>query len=120
MDEVTIQIFGTAKSQETKKAQRFFKERGLTPHFVDLKVRAIAPGELKRFVTRHGLSALLDTSGRAYERSNLAYMRVSDEQLMERMIDEPELMRQPLVRAGTALEVGWNEAFWRDWYAAQR
>ena len=119
-DSPNVQIFGTNKSQDTKKALRFFKERGIKPQFVDLKERDIAPGELKRFVQKAGLNALLDTGGKAYERSGLEYLRVGDEELMQKLIDDPALMVQPLVRSGNALTVGWDEEAWRAWYEVQK
>lgn len=113
---MNVQIFGTNKSQDTKKALRFFKERGIKPQFVDLKQREIAMGELNRFVQKFGLNAVVDMGGKAYERAGLEYMRVGDEQLMQKLIDDPALMIQPLVRDENALSAGWDEAFWREWY----
>ncbi len=110
-----MQIFGTLKSQATKKALRFFKERGVSPHFVDLRERAMAPGELKRFVQKFGLNALIDTEGKAYHQAGLEHMRVGDEAMMQRLIDEPALMVQPLVRSGDLLGIGWDEELWREW-----
>lgn len=109
-----VQVFGTLKSQATKKALRFFKERGIKPHFVDLRERPIAPGELNRFVQTFGLNALIDTEGRAYRQAGLEHMRLSDEAMLQRLIDEPGLMVQPLVRSGNALGLGWDERYWRE------
>lgn len=117
---MNVQIFGTNKSQETRKALRFFKERGITPQFVDLKKRAIAPGELTRFVQKFDLNALIDTEGKAYEKQGLEYMRVSDEGMMQKLIDDPTLMVQPLVRSGNLLSVGWDEATWQAWFDEQK
>ena len=113
---LSIQIFGTAKSQDTKKAQRFFKERGIAPHFVDLQERYIAPGELKRFIDKFGLKALIDEKSKAFQDAGLTYMRVPDEQMIQKLIDEPKLMIQPLVRAGNTLGIGWDEKLWKAWY----
>lgn len=115
-----VQIFGTAKSPDTLKALRFFKERGTKPQFVDLQRRAMAPGEIARFVQKFGLSALVNTGSKAYGRAGLAYLRLSDEALMQRLLDEPQLMVQPLLRLGTILTIGWDEAVWRDWHEQQR
>jgi len=115
-----VQIFGTAKSPGTLKALRFFKERGIKPQLVDLQRRAMAPGEIARFVQKFGLSALIDTGSKAYERAGLAYLRLSDEALIQRLLDEPQLMVQPLLRLGATLTIGWDEAVWRNWYQHQR
>lgn len=115
-----VQIFGTQKSQATKKALRFFKERGVKPQFVDLSARKTAPGELKRFVQKVGVTGLIDKSSRAFEVSGLEYHRLSDDALLERLLETPALLRQPLVRSGNTLEVGWDEALWREVYAAAK
>lgn len=114
--EANVQIFGTNKSQDTKKALRFFKERGIKPHFVDLNKRSMSPGELERFVQRFGLASLVDRSGKAYRRLGLEHMRVSDEQLKAKLIEDPGLMVQPLVRSQEALGKGWDESYWRQWF----
>lgn len=113
---MNVQVFGTKKSQDTKKALRFFQERGLKPQFVDLQGREIAVGELNRFVQKAGLNALIDTRGKAYKDAGLEYLRVSDEQMIQKLIENPKLMVQPLLRSGKTLSVGWDEALWRSWY----
>jgi arsenate reductase-like glutaredoxin family protein len=117
---VNVQIFGTQKSQDTKKALRFFKERGLSPQFIDLSARKTAPGELKRFVERFGVRALINTQSRAYERSGLEYRRLDDAALLQYLLGEPALMVQPLVRSGSRLTLGWDDAYWREAVAAER
>ena len=111
---MNIQIFGTNKSQDTKKALRFFKERGTEPQFVDLQQREIAPGELNRFVQKFGVNALVDLQGKAYKDAGLEYLRVSNDDMVQRLIDNPKLMVQPLVRSGNTLSVGWDEPLWRE------
>lgn len=117
---MNVQVFGTKKSQDTKKALRFFKERGLTPVFVDLQQREIAPGELKRFVQRFSLDALVDAESKAYADAGLEYLRLSDEALMDKLMADPKLMKQPLLRSGSELAIGWNEAHWRTLYEASK
>ena len=63
-----MQIFGLKNSQATRAADRFFKERRVPIQFVDLKQKPMAPGEIRRFVERFGLAALLDVDGKAYVR----------------------------------------------------
>lgn len=108
-----VQVFGTRKSKDTRAAERFFKERGVKIHFVDLAQRPIARGELTRFVQKFGLNALLDLEGKAYERSNLAYLRTTEEAVIARVIETPELLRLPLVRGGKALSVGEDLEGWK-------
>lgn len=113
---VNVQIFGTNKSQATKKALRFFKERGIKPQFVDLQEREIARGELTRFIQKFGVNALVDLDGKAYKDAGLEYLRVSDDGMLQKLIDDPRLMVQPLVRSGATLSVGWDEGLWREQY----
>jgi arsenate reductase-like glutaredoxin family protein len=113
-DKLNVQIFGTQKSHDTKKALRFFKERGVTPQFADLRAKKTAPGELGRFVQKFGLRALIDPSSSAYARSGLEHLRLSDEALLERLLADPALLVQPLVRSGNLLGLGWDEAYWRE------
>ncbi|GGM14449.1 ArsC/Spx/MgsR family protein [Deinococcus aerophilus] len=113
MSGVQIQVFGLKKSAATRAAERFFKERGVKIHFVDLTQRPIARGELTRFVQKFGLNALLDLEGKAYERSNLAYLRTTEEGVISKVVETPELLRLPLVRGGKVLTVGEDLAGWK-------
>jgi arsenate reductase-like glutaredoxin family protein len=94
---------------------RFFKERRANVTFVDLRRKPIAPGELKRFVERLGAAALLDTEGRTYKDLGLGYMRLGDEEVVERLLASNGLLRLPLVRFGNAFTVGSAEQTWRAW-----
>ena len=107
-----IQIFGTKKSSATRAAERFFKERGVKVHFVDVATKPMSKGELTRFVQKFGVNGLLDTEGKAYERSNLAYLRTTEESVIAKMLKDPGLLRLPLVRGGKVLSVGEDKASW--------
>ena len=107
-----VQIFGLKSSQPTRAAERFFKERRIPIHFVDLKIKPMSPGELKRFTDRFGLTALLDTDGAAWIDSGLKYIKMSDVEMIGRIAKEPRLLRLPLVRCGNKLSVGQNEEVW--------
>ncbi|HWP62962.1 MAG TPA: ArsC/Spx/MgsR family protein [Candidatus Binatia bacterium] len=115
-----IQIFGFPDSQPTRAALRFFAERRIRVHFVDLRRRPIAPAELRRFVERLGARTLLDTDGRAYRAAGLGYLRMDDEEIVERLLAEPRLLRLPLVRCGQEVAAGKDEASWRRWAEAVR
>jgi arsenate reductase (glutaredoxin) len=117
---MNVQIFGTNKSQDTKKALRFFKERGVKPQFVDLQEHYMAQGEIARFVQKFGVKALMDVSSKTYKDAGLEHMKVPDEQMVQKLIDDPKLMIQPLVRSGNTLSVGWDEKVWKVWYAEQK
>lgn len=113
MSDLQVQIFGVKKSAATRAAERFFKERKVKIHMVDLKERPIAKGELARFVQKFGLNALLDLDGKAYAQSNLAYMRTTEDSVIAKVIETPELLKLPLVRAGKVLTVGEDLAGWK-------
>lgn len=115
MTQPSIQIFGLEKDQATRAAQRFFKERRVAISFVDLRKRAIAPGELRRFVDRLGARALLDESSRAYRDGGLGYLRLDDADIVERLLGDGRLLRLPLVRHGTEVTAGPAEATWKEW-----
>ena len=114
-----VQIFGTKKNAETRKALRFFAERRVKTHFVDLQERAASLGELKRFAQKFGVGALIDRDGRRYQELGLAHARYADERWLERLAEEPLLLRQPLVRQQHRLTVGAAEAEWKTWVEAR-
>lgn len=117
---MNVQIFGTNKSQETKKALRFFKERNVKPQFVDLQEVYMAHGEISKFVQKFGVKALVDTNSKPYKDGGLEHLNIPDEQLIQKLIDEPKLMIQPLVRSGNTLSVGWDENLWKNWFNEQK
>ena len=110
-----VQIFGIRKSSETRKALRFFAERRIKTHFVDLQERAASPGELRRFAQKFGVQALVDRESRRYVELGLGAARLSDDRWLEKLAQEPLLLRIPLVRHQQQLTVGDAEATWRDW-----
>jgi arsenate reductase-like glutaredoxin family protein len=112
-----VQIFGVKKSAETRKALRFFAERRTRTHFVDLQERAASRGELMRFAQKFGVQALIDESARRYAELGLRTARYGDERWMEILVDEPLLLKMPLVRHGNALTIGAAEATWNSWLA---
>jgi arsenate reductase len=115
---LTVQMFGLADSRATQAALRFFKERRVNVTFVDLRKRPIAPGELRRFVERLGAAALLDTDGRRYKDLGLVYMRLGDDEIVDRLLADTGLVRLPLVRFGNAFTAGPADAIWKAWVAA--
>lgn len=110
-----VQIFGTKKSSDTRKALRFFAERRVKTHFVDLTERAASRGELGRFAQKFGVGALIDRNSRRYADLGLAHSRMSDERWLERLVDEPLLLQQPLVRNANKLTIGLAEESWLEW-----
>ncbi|HWE53119.1 MAG TPA: ArsC/Spx/MgsR family protein [Bryobacteraceae bacterium] len=108
-----VQIFGTKNSQPTRAAERFFKERRVAIHFVDLKQKPMSPGEIKRFVDRFGLAGLIDSESSAYIDAGLKYLKSSETEMMGRIERDSRLLRLPLVRGGNRLSVGHDEEAWK-------
>jgi arsenate reductase len=109
----SVQIFGHDRDHATRAAVRFFKERRFTIHQVDLTRKPIARAELRRFVDRLGARMLLDEQSRAYRDAGLGYMRLADDEIVERLLDNPALLRLPLVRVGNVVAAGRDEAAWK-------
>ena len=110
-----VQIFGVKKSPDTRKALRFFAERRIKTHFVDLMERAASRGELTRFVQKFGMAALIDERARRYEELGLRTARYGDERWLEILVEEPLILKVPLVRYGNALSIGAAETTWKGW-----
>ena len=110
-----VQVFGIKKSADTRKALRFFAERRVKVHFVDLNERAASPGELRRFIQKFGLDALIDRDSKRFAELGLRHARLSDERWLEKRGDEPLLLRMPLVRNANALTIGLAEQDWKIW-----
>ncbi|NJD28460.1 MAG: arsenate reductase [Chloroflexi bacterium] len=110
---VSAQVFGTNDSQPTRAALRFFKERRVAVHFVDLRRKPIAAGELRRFVERLGAMAVADIEGRVWRNAGHAYLRMDEAELVERLLADQRLLRLPLVRVGNGVAAGRDEAAWK-------
>jgi arsenate reductase-like glutaredoxin family protein len=109
----SVQIFGTRKSQPTRAAERFFKERGVPIHFVDLQVKPMAPGEIRRFVEKYTLRGLFDAEGKAYAAAGLKYINHTDAGLLQKIEAAPDLLKLPLVRGANKLALGADQEAWK-------
>jgi arsenate reductase (glutaredoxin) len=110
-----IQIFGTRKSPETRKALRFFAERRVKTHFVDLQERGASPGELRRFIQKFGVQALVDRGSRRFADLGLGAAQLNEARWLDKLVEEPLLLRTPLVRQQQRLTIGDAESTWREW-----
>jgi arsenate reductase len=107
-----LQIIGTRDSADTRKAERFFKERRVPFAFVDLKERALSPGELESIARALGADALLDRESRAFQGAGLAHL-VYDP--LEEALKNPLLLRMPIVRRGREAMAGFDPQAWQAW-----
>ncbi|HSW42656.1 MAG TPA: arsenate reductase [Patescibacteria group bacterium] len=110
-----VQVFGLVDSRPTLSALRFFRERRVAVHFVDLRKKPIAPGELRRFVEHLGARACADEEGKAWSAAGLGYLRMDDAELAARLLADVRLLRLPLVRHGAACTAGPAAATWASW-----
>jgi arsenate reductase-like glutaredoxin family protein len=110
-----VQIFGTKSCKDTRKAERFFKERRVKIHFVDLKQKSASKGELRRFVQKFGTHALIDRESRRFLSLGLQAAHHGEDRWLEIMADEPGILVTPLIRSGARLTVGLDESAWRSW-----
>jgi arsenate reductase-like glutaredoxin family protein len=115
---VPVQIFGFRDCQDTRKAQRFFAERRIPVHFVDLAERPAARGELRRFAERFGAAALIDREGARFKSLGLRVAGDSPQRLLDRALTDPRLLRTPLVRNGGKVTVGHAPDDWQAWVSA--
>jgi len=116
-----VQVFGVKKSADTRKALRFFSERRIRAHFVDLLERPMSSAELERFIQRFGLDVVLDRDSKRFEELGLRHSTVSAGRWVDRLIEEPLLIRLPLVRKlgqPAGLTVGPDEKTWKTWTTA--
>lgn len=112
-----VQIFGTHKSADTRAALRFFAERRIRTHFVDLNEKAASPRELERFARKFGVQALIDRSSKRFAALGLATAQLSDTRWLEKLGLEPLLLRQPLVRHQNDVTIGEASETWKAWVA---
>ena len=110
-----VQIFGLKKNSDTRKALRFFSERRIRTHFVDLMERPASLGELRRFAQKFGVMSLVDKDSKRFSELGLRYAQLSDERWLEKLAEEPMLLRLPLVRNANQLVIGADENTWKGW-----
>jgi arsenate reductase-like glutaredoxin family protein len=114
---MTPQIFGTRKNPNVRAALRFFAERRINVHFVDLEERAASFGELRRFAQKFGVKSLIDPESKRYAALGLKASGYSEERWLDLLTREPLLLRTPLVREGNRLTIGPAVEEWVSWLA---
>ena len=109
---MALQIFGTRKCPLTRKAERWFKERGLRFQFIDLAEKGISPGELRSVRGTLGADELIDREGTRFRDRGLAHLLFDVE---EEILRDPLLLKTPLVRDGRRASLGFAPAIWEGW-----
>lgn len=110
-----VQIFGHRKCAETRKAERFFKERRVSVHFVDLERKAMSRGELRAVAARVPPEELLDRDGARFRDRGLGAARLTGAAIEELLLEDPLLLRTPVVRIGARATVGFQPGSWAEW-----
>lgn len=109
---MNIQIFGKSKCFDTKKAERYFKERRIKYQFVDVIKFGMSRGELTSVKNAVGLEKLIDGKDQDYP---LIQYLASDEAKLEKLFEEPYLIKTPVVRNGKQATVGYCPEVWKSW-----
>ena len=109
---MNIQIFGKSKCFDTKKAERYFKERRVKYQYVDVLRFGMSRGELSSVKNAVGLTALADPKDQDYP---LFQYLASDEARLEKLYETPELLKTPIVRNGKQATVGYCPEIWKTW-----
>jgi arsenate reductase len=113
---VVVQIFGKKKCAETRKAERWFKERGIRVHSVELGEKGLSPGELKSVAARvGGMAALIDTEGKRYVDKGLKHSAPTGPRIEALLLEDPLLLRTPIVRHGSDATLGFCPDAWERW-----
>lgn len=109
---MNVQIIGTKGCYETQKAERFFKERRIQFHFLDLNEKGLAKGELENITHVIPLDELIDREGKQYKKRNMQYIVFNVE---EELLSDPLLFKTPIVRNGKEVTIGYKPDVWKKW-----
>ena len=112
---MNIQIFGTKKCNETKKAERFFKERGIKYQFVDMKKKGMSKGEFNSVAQANGgLDHMINWEGK--DQNLLALIKyIANEDKLEKVLETPQIIKTPVVRNGNQSTLGYQPDVWKKW-----
>jgi arsenate reductase len=113
---MNVQLFGTKKCAESRKAERFFRERGVKLHVVDLADKGMSAGELRNVAGRvGGLEALIDREGKRYLERGLKYAAPTGPRIEQMLAEDPLLLRTPIIRSDGRATVGYAPEIWQRW-----
>ncbi len=116
MSDVVVQIFGKKKCADTRKAERWFKERGIRVQSIELTEKGLSPGELKSVAARvGGMELLLDREGKRYVDKGLKYSAPTGPRIEALLLEDPLLLKTPIVRRGSEATLGFCPETWEGW-----
>lgn len=112
---MNIQIFGTKKCFDTKKAERYFKERGIKAQVIDLKEKGMSKGELTSVLQSvGGYDALVDSNAKDKD-TLVVFKYIADEDKLEKLLENQQILKTPIVRNGKLATVGYQPDVWKGW-----
>lgn len=112
---MNIQIFGAKKCFDTKKAERFFKERGIKYQLIDMKEKGMSRGEFNSVAGAVGGSEKLINEN-AKDKDMLALLKyLSDDDRNEKLLENPQIIKTPIVRNGKKATIGYCPEIWKEW-----
>jgi len=114
---VNIQIFGHKKCSETKKAERFFKERNVPFQSINMLEKMMSKGEFQSISAAISPERLINTESKEFEKQNLRYMQYSVE---NKLMENPLLFKTPVVRNGKKATAGYDPETWKNWIEDER
>lgn len=109
---MNIQIIGNKSCSDTRKAERFFKERKIFFHFRDLNEKGLAKGELENITRVFPIDDLIDREGKQFKKRNMQYMVFNIE---EELLSDPLLLKTPIIRNGRDVTIGYEPEIWKKW-----
>lgn len=112
MNSINIQIIGTKSCNDTRKAERFFKERRIPYHFRDLNEKGLTKGELDNIKNKIPIEELIDREGKQFKKRNLQFMVFNIE---EELLNDSLLLKTPIVRHGREVTIGYQPEIWKKW-----
>ena len=112
---MNIQIFGTKKCSDTRKAERFFKERGIKYQFIDMKEKGMSKGELTSVAAVNGgISGMVDPD--AKDKDALALFKyIAEEDKLTKLLENQQIIKTPVVRNGKQSTLGYQPEVWKKW-----
>jgi arsenate reductase-like glutaredoxin family protein len=114
---MNIQILGTKKCTETRKAERFFKERKIPFHFRDLSEKGISKGELENIKHSVSINELIDRESKQFKKRGFEFMVFDIE---TELLEDPLLFKTPIVRNGRLATVGFKPRVWNEWISSEK
>ncbi len=112
---MNIQIFGTKKCNDTKKAERFFKERGIKYQFIDMKEKGMSKSEFNSVAqVNGGLENMINWEGKDQDTLNLIKY-IAEEDKLQKVLDNPQVIKTPVVRNGKQSTLGYQPDIWKEW-----